>query len=175
MTGQSVSAMEGIWVDASSDLPSDLSDRNLAYMSARQRYLTGGPSDLADCQSIVIGAFTDEVAADPGLLSAFAARFADTADVSVLLWADDADPDQAADQLTAALEAAGAHAALDLDLVLADPSNEQVGASVDAVLSRRKPAGAFHSPAHFDETRLGEMADLIARRAAVIADHTAAG
>ncbi|HTN22427.1 MAG TPA: class I SAM-dependent methyltransferase [Solirubrobacteraceae bacterium] len=119
------------------------------------------PIDVADDAFCTL-AFADEIAADPALLAAYAARFAGDDRATLLLRDATADPGVVG-RLQAAVDAAGLDDATCPDLLLLSagmPPDEDVAARAGAVLSARRPAPAFAGLAHFAQGQAGALAAL---------------
>jgi SAM-dependent methyltransferase len=98
-------------------------------------------------------AFADELLADPALLAAYGDVVGADDDITLVIFAPDADANEIAEGL-------GAQADIDADLLLlAVPGDqaEEVAAGVDCVYSRRIPQGAFRSLIRVDDTRAAQL------------------
>jgi hypothetical protein len=91
-------------------------------------------------------ALADELAGDPGLLAAYAERFAADDSATLVIYAPDAEPEPTAEALNRALEAAGISAGPDL-MLLAVPGGEDAEAAIMgqavALLSEHPAAAPF--------------------------------
>lgn len=109
-------------------------------------------------RSFVTVAYARELIEAPELLGAYAARFDDADDATLVLYAPDEDPALVAAALRAALAQAGADGAAGPDLMaLVVPAAEGdpvVAAAAHAVLSRRSDLGAVP---RFDETSMERL------------------
>jgi FkbM family methyltransferase len=109
-------------------------------------------------RSFVTVAYARELIEAPELLGAYAARFGDADDATLVLYAPDEDPALVAAALRATLEQAGADGAEGPDLmaliVPAAEGDPVVAAAADAVLSRRAGLGAVP---RFDETSVDRL------------------
>ncbi|MEA2449889.1 MAG: hypothetical protein QOG63_1821, partial [Thermoleophilaceae bacterium] len=110
-----------------------------------------------DARTHAVAATADEVAADPGLLRAYAAAFGPDDDVTLVIYAD-APADQIAARLEPALAAAGLDRPDAPDL-LAVPGGSDAQAAIEAraaaALTRR--VGAFGGLPRFDDGSVGEL------------------
>jgi FkbM family methyltransferase len=109
-------------------------------------------------RSFVTVAYARELIEAPELLGAYAARFGDADDATLVLYAPDEDPALVAAALRAALAQAGADGPEGPDLmaliVPAAQGDPVVAAAAHAVLSRRSPLGAVP---RFDETSVDRL------------------
>jgi hypothetical protein len=85
-----------------------------------------GPPALEGVRGFATLAFADELVADPSLLAAYAERFSDDDDATLIVWAPDWTPDEAMTRLTAAVEEASTRCSVDAD-VLVEAGEEAQG------------------------------------------------
>jgi FkbM family methyltransferase len=115
-------------------------------------------NEMLGTRSFVTVAYARELIEAPELLGAYAARFGDADDATLVLYAPDEDPVLAAAALRAALAQAGADDAAGPDLmaliVPAAEGDTVVAAAAHAVLSRRSSLGAVP---RFDETSVDRL------------------
>jgi glycosyltransferase involved in cell wall biosynthesis len=163
---RSSSLVEGIW--SAPEVPSELSHRNQAHLAEREGFLRGLPGPLPGSRALAVLAFADELVETPELLAAFAARIGAEDPVTLVLWSGDEPAEGAAARLQAAVAARGfGDEVWAPDLMVlgsAAARAEQVGSSVDAVLSARPAEGAFAAPARFAGDQLGALETVLARR-----------
>jgi FkbM family methyltransferase len=118
---------------------------------------TAANEDLGT-RSFVTVAYARELIEAPELLGAYAARFGDADDATLVLYAPDEDPALVAAALRATLAQAGADGAAGPDLmaliVPAAQGDAVVAAAAHAVLSRRSVLGAVP---RFDETSVDRL------------------
>ena len=157
---KSSSLVDGIW--AAPERPTELSDRNQAYLA--EKWATQRAAEGA-----TVLAYADELIEAPELLVAYA-RAVGAADGAVLaIYAPDWDPGA----LGAALEAPIAAAGLDADgapelVAYAIPrdgrSELTMAHRLDALLTRRAPAGVFGAVPHVGAADGELLAEIIGRR-----------
>jgi hypothetical protein len=147
------------WVGAASLTPWD--ERRLAS-AARVTGIEGarGFSTLA---------FADELVSDPDLLAAYAASFGQDDDATLVIYAPDSEPEAVAEELTAAMTAAGLGDSDSPDLLAivlpSDPAREiGLAHGVDALLSGGEPREPFASATRFDQAGVPHLRRLAETR-----------
>jgi hypothetical protein len=124
-------------------------------------------------------AFADEIVADPALLSAYAERFSDDDDATLVIWAPDWTPDEAITRLSQAIASGPEGREVDADVLVeageqARHKRDALTERVDAVLTRRALPGflagrpAFAASSASDLRGLAEARWVESRRAAAI-------
>jgi hypothetical protein len=123
---------------------------------------------LPDVRGLVVLAFADELAADPGLLAGYAEAFAAGDDATLVVYAPGWDDDRAAAELPPALAAAGVHPEHGPDLLAValdpDPGRERrLAAEVHAVLSAGPAGEPFARLPRFGADRVADLRALAGR------------
>ena len=157
---KSSSLVDGIW--AAPGRPSELSDRNQAYLA--EKWLTQRAA-----QGATVLAYADELVEAPELLVAYACAVGAAAGAVLAIYAPDWDPAA----LGAALEAPIAAAGLDADgapelVAYAIPRDDRseltIAYRLDAVLSARAPTGVFAAVPHVGTADGELLAEIVGRR-----------
>ena len=159
---KSSSLVDGIW--AAPGRPSELSDRNQAYLA--EKWLTQRAA-----QGATVLAYADELVEAPELLVAYARAVggAGATDAVLAIYAPDWDPAALGAALEAPIAAAGLDAAGAPELVAyAIPRDNQseltIAYRVDAVLSGRAPTGVFAAVPHVSTADGELLAEIVGRR-----------
>ncbi len=158
---KSSSSVAGIW--SASETPSELSQRNQRYLSAKWQQAIRGT------RTFVALAQVDELVEHPEMLAAYGRWFTDADDATLLVYAPDWSLDAVARQLAGLVGEAGLDRESSADVLTIaaprDPQQERLLASAaDVIYTRRIPSGVFQAPPHFSDSQVDEMREVALRR-----------